>query len=368
MNLTRKLVPLTTAALLLTSGCSDASPEGGGPDADRASQTSDAAGSDEPDPDRGGGGDGDGAAEPARPVSPLDEYLGVGAGTVVKTDAAVERAYQESIARCMADEGFDYVPFVVVTTVTAMPDGTHMVEFEGPKLPDLPPAEFAAEFGYGISTAPPRSGGEEQDDPNIAIVDAMSVAERVAYHQAYYGRGVNLDAQGNVTSPLETADDSCSGKANRQASADEKGQRAIAQRTAAVEDAFAALLSRVRDLKGGALADARVTAGTATWGQCLAAAGFPGFDTLDGPRDDILGAARALLGPELDGKAADPAQLADLRRREIKLAVADDTCLQGWQATYDAVRLDLEGRFVKANAEELEDYRSAMSAALADQD
>ena len=48
-------------------------------------------------------------------------------------------------------------------------------------------------------------------DPNEAIVDGLTVAERIAYHRAYWGPGTRLDAEGYMVSePANTiADDAC---------------------------------------------------------------------------------------------------------------------------------------------------------------
>ena len=81
-----------------------------------------------------------------------------------------------------------------------------------PTFPNLPPAEFAARFGYGISTARPATATPNPQDRNEKNVRAMSVAERVAYYQALYGKGIVLDRTGNLTSSITTDDSSCDGR------------------------------------------------------------------------------------------------------------------------------------------------------------
>jgi hypothetical protein len=241
-----------------------------------------------------------------------------------------------------------------------------MLEERKPTFPDLPAAEFAARFGYGISTKPPAGPEQEDVDPNDAIVERMSVAERVAYHQALYGNGNQLDSQGYLAGTgIASSDSSCQGRADAGAPTTEEAARAE-QRIEKVQKSFASLLKRVRELRDDQRADPRVVTATATWSSCLAAAGHPGFADLNEPRASARAAAERVLGRDLSGAAAaDPAKLAALRTAEVDLAVADEECLVAWRETFKEVEADLEERFVRDNVAELEDFRSAMSAAVA---
>lgn len=302
------------------------------------------------------------------PVGPLDDYLGVGISMTIDADDAEYREYEEAIARCMAAEGFEYVPYIPDVDTTFLPDGTMTLEENEPAFPDLPPDEFAARFGYGISTKPP-AAAEEDVDPNEAIVARMSVAERVAYHQALYGNGNTLDDQGYIAGTgMSSSETSCVGRADAGEPTTE--ERASTQRRVErVQASFKSLLGRVRDLRDQQLEDPRVATATTTWSSCLAAAGHPGFTDLDQPRARALDDARRLLGRDLTGAAdADPARLAALRSDEVELAVADEQCVRDWRETFRLVKQDLEERFVRDNLAELEDLRSAMSAAGADQE
>lgn len=306
------------------------------------------------------------SAQAPAAVGPLEEYLGVG-DRQAGTDDGLDLRIEEELARCMAAEGFEYVPYVDTSfdaTVTA--DGR--VLMKPADFPDLPPDEFAQQFGYGISTK--GLGAERsaaQKNPNDAIVARMSVAQRVAYHQAFYGRQVALDDEGYLAgTSLSNSDSSCSGRAYALEPTDQERARSE-KRITRVQESFDSLLDRVRALRDQQDQDPRVSAATATWGTCLAAAGHPGFTALDQPRAHVRKLAEGVLGPDLTGNA-DAARLADLRAVEIALAVADATCAKAWRATYDVVQRDLEGAFVRENLAELEAFRSAMAAAVADQD
>jgi hypothetical protein len=299
-------------------------------------------------------------AEPST-TSPLDAYLGAGGGTVTEMSATRDREYQEAIAQCMAAQGFDYIPQPAGAITTTREGGYETVHIDQPSFPDLPPAQFAARYGYGISTAP-ASASRGAIDPNEKLVTKMSVAERVAYQHALYGESTPLDSQGYLTNSVDESSQACLSRADKAVPSD-KQEDALEHRVSRAQAAYQSLLDRIHALNDSELADPRVAIATQTWSQCLATAGFPGYTGTDQPRAKILSQARALMGHDLDPASADPARLAALRRTEIQLAVADNTCHQAWQATFDAVRHDLEAAFVAANATELKSYRSALAAA-----
>jgi hypothetical protein len=193
------------ALIMMLSGLcacslSDAGPEGGlttPVGSPSASGTTDASGQD------------DGPS-----LGPLEDYLGVGASVGATISDAEDREYEEAIARCMAAEGFEYVPYVDDVDATFLPDGTVTLDFGKSSFPDLPPDEFAARFGYGLSTEPP-AAQETKKDPNEAIVARMSVSERVAYQEALRGKGNVLDGQGYLAgNSLSSSDTSCLGRAD----------------------------------------------------------------------------------------------------------------------------------------------------------
>ncbi len=85
------------------------------------------------------------------------------------------RAFQEGLARCMADRGFEYVPDAP----------------EGPATEHLDPGtdEWAAIYGYGISidTSDAYGDVEPLPDPNAEYVESLSDQGREAYRQALDG-------------------------------------------------------------------------------------------------------------------------------------------------------------------------------------
>jgi hypothetical protein len=330
MTPVRRLVGLLTVLpLVALSACSTGSDSGTAPHAAAPSHTRSQAGS--------GGSD-----------FPLDAYLGAGGGPTVISSATQQRKYQEAIARCMAVQGFEYVPEPGASiTSTNIGGGAEVIKLNAPpRFPDLPPDQFAARFGYGISTAPPagRNGGPPVD-PNDRIVAAMSVAERVAYMHALYGAATPLDSQGYLTSTINGSPQACEDRASRLQPTDDQ-QESLEHRVERVRTVYKSLLSRVDQLSDEELADPRMTAATHDWAGCMAAAGFPGYTGVDEPRATMLARARTLMGHD-----------------EIATAVADNTCRQPWDRTFAAVRRAVEETFVRQNAHELRSFRSAMAAA-----
>jgi hypothetical protein len=337
------LMPLVILSACSGSGSGGTPPPGAGSPTHRASATSSTAAGDR--------------------SFPLDSYLGAGGGTTVISSATQQRKYQESIARCMAAQGFDYVPEPAASISENSQGGERIVHFDTPpRFPDLPPDQFAARFGYGSSTAPPASKSGPPVDPNDKIVAKMSVAERVAYQHALYGPNTPLTSQGYLTNTINGSPQACTDRASRHEPTDDQ-VAAMERRVQRVQTVYKSLLARIDALRDQETADPRMTAATREWSGCMAAAGFPGYSDVDQPRARSLVRARALMGHDLDPASVDPARLAALRRTEIDTAVADNRCRQPWDRILADVRRLAEASFVHDNFDDLRSYRSAMAAA-----
>lgn len=296
---------------------------------------------------------------------PLDPYMSGRRTSGASFDAAAyereTRLHEEAIARCMSDEGFEYVPFVQpVSWSTSTDGGVAVISVGSSQRPDLPPDQFAAQYGYGLSTLPSADSGAADVNPNAAIVDAMSLAERVAYYQALFGADQQLDSGGRPNAEMPGNPDSCYEQASTEVWGDQS-----APTEDAVSVAFASLLQQVDALAAQAMADPRMVAANETWSICMAGAGFPGYTDLNQPQSDVASRTRTLLGESLDIASADPAALTELQQFEISIATADYVCREGYGETFDAVRRDIETRFVEQHLAELEEYRDAVAAAAA---
>lgn len=302
------------------------------------------------------------------PASPLAEYV-TGVPGANRFDPAQyqreSRAHEEAIARCMAAEGFEYVPYVRNIQWTVVEGGALAVHAPGgAQIPDLPPDEFAAQYGYGLSTREPQEEELDDVDPNAAIVDAMSVAERVAYYQALLGAEQSLDGQGRPNAEMVGDPDACW----EQAATEVWGDRDALVTTDPVLAAFAPLLEQIGAIEERVAADPRMVAADEAWSACMAAAGFPGYTDLNSPQTDVAERAREVMGTAFDPTLADPDELAELQRFEIAIATADHACRAGYGETYRQVRHDVEAQFVEQHRTELEQYRDALAAQAAEAD
>jgi hypothetical protein len=110
----------------------------------------------------------------------------------VLTQRISMNAAEQATAGCMAEAGWDYVPFphdiVVYSTIGA--DGS----------PRAASAE-SPELAHFVGAA---------EDPNEAILDALSPSERGDYNRALYGNRVVLDGQGQLAGQeLNLTEEAC---------------------------------------------------------------------------------------------------------------------------------------------------------------
>lgn len=301
------------------------------------------------------------AAQATGAPHPLDEYIPPFGGIDAAESERWQRVNEDAKAACMAAEGFEYVPFVMVFEVTPLPGGGESIEHAGQRVSGLDesPQEFAAQYGYGLSVALP-TDGDTRPDPNEAIVDAMSVTERVAYHQALFGITQSLDDNGYPDSEISFGDPgSCwiegVDAAEGIVSAPDDGR-------AQVDASFSSLLGQIGSIYEEVMRDPRITGATQRWTECMSAAGYPGYADMNAPQSDIAERARALMGDSLDPANAEPEALAELQRLEIAVAVADVECQGDFGTIYVEVTRDHEQQFVDQHLTELEEYRDAIAA------
>jgi hypothetical protein len=215
-------------------------------------------------------------------------------GLVEKTDAV-----ENAIGRCMAAEGFEYVPVDFATIRTAMTSDK--------SAPGLSSAEYLARYGHGITTQfdkPIVELGIGSDNQRIRA--ALDDADRVAYDRALLGDNPN----GTFAFALEGEDFSRTGGCTRQA----------------VEQVFSPAemaASYFNPVDALALQDPRAIEARAAYEACMSDAGFRyahpddidrdlqnRFDSIVGDRDPTtltgsdLASLEALQSDELAATAA----------------------------------------------------------------
>ncbi|GAA1564638.1 hypothetical protein GCM10009789_17650 [Kribbella sancticallisti] len=315
--------------------------------------------------------------------SPLAEYMGegfmssAGGGMMRATrigggqesseeQLAKQRKVEDATAKCMQAAGFQYV--------AVPPESNPKSKFDDAF--NLPPDKFAEQYGYGISTIDwSKPGGEDDDNPNTKIRNALSATAKKAYDKALNGPhatgdgnvvAVPADGKGNN----EVTDMGCRGKAAEEVFG--KGENKL-------DDfkKFESLFKDLEALRKRIDADQRVVDATSAWADCLADAGHAGFKKVAEPRDkigkkleELTGAGKGkgnpggpavITGPPSFDKV-DAQKLADLRKEEIELAKADQGCKSKvYDEPYKKAQYEQEKEFVTANKTQLEQYRDAVS-------
>jgi hypothetical protein len=294
----------------------------------------------------------------AAPPSPLEPYYSAlyGSGSE-EEQAAQNAAIQDAVAACMKEEGFSYTPDPSLGSASFSTD-----DMEIPWGSE----EFATTYGYGVSTGAfdEMSGSVEYEDPNQDYIDSLSPGEQAAYSTALWG------------APPEAPDPGSTDEPSVDVSAEYDWERAgcmgAAQHefgdTGSMDPEFASLVEEM----GAIWTDVRevpaVVAAEREWSDCLASAGFPGYETKDDPVNDFNERFASLQGagtPEEagsagEGGAPDPAALDELKGEEIATATADFACGEstGYTATLETEQRAREQAFV-------DEHREALDALLA---
>jgi hypothetical protein len=287
-------------------------------------------------------------------LTPLSAFFTEGRGgepTQAERDAAAEdfRRQEQIIAACMQEQGFEYIERDYNQAVDAKVKNTEAF--------DLPPDQYAERWGYGISTIDPSQfTAEAPDDPNSAIVEALSPEARSAYDKAMYGNG------------REQADDGgCQGRAMREIYGEDFADRkeVASSEYSALDEEMGALWDRVVN-------DPRVVAAKSGWSDCMADAGHPEATDPDNAAQlvverfsDLYGVdpsqfKEVRAGMKSPPQQPAPAALAEVQSYERSLAMADRRCKAAYDDAVFTVQTEVENRFIEENRAELERYRDSM--------
>ena len=330
----------------------------------------------EPDPSNG---------SDAEEQSPLTEFLGDGAGfatgermvmSASSADLTDEerqqmRRVEELVAECMHALGFEYIPV----------DPSAGDDRKDPfaEAYSLPPAEFAREYGYGMTTLmPTERPADEGADPNQEIREGLSEAALEEYNRALFGEMAKVSEGGGAVAikpptPGETVapeDQGC----HMQAANEVFGGSPVM--TGPDMSEFEGLFEDMEALRDRIDSDPRLVEATGAWAACMAEAGYSEFETTREPEDSVMEQMSELYGWETQGDEGgvsvtvggpgdvdvDEAALAELQEYEIAVASADYDCEQDHYAYVQRdVAWDFEAQFVDEHRAELERFRDAMA-------
>lgn len=320
----RSWLLFATVALAACTGQSADSPDGGGESASAGATTStdDPAETEVAVPPYGGD-------YPSPLESAWNRIQGtLGAVTDDETAAheAVQMDQEELVAACMAQQGFEYIPWVPNWS------GSRAVPFEArPEFVDLDPLGRARLFGHGFVMG----AMEEQEhpidpgvNPNDAIRDSLSAEGSREWRVA-------LDAcvEQHVTGALS--------------------EKIMAKFSDPIYQEFDEDASEVEI---AIFLDPRVVTLDRSWSDCMAAAGHPGFDFDENtPGNHLSMRWEGLKAESEDGQTPDAGQAQELIAEEISIVVADETCQAqlDYVAARRAVQEEYESAFVAERAEDI---------------
>jgi len=273
-----------------------------------------------------------------------------------------ERVAQETIAACMAEQGFEYVPYV------------RNQNQGGFSIPDTE-EEFVEQYGFGIATMilenqPPDEEtmkAEIAKDPNNAIIDAMADAERDAYYAALYGE----QPEDGLEEPTEDSPGVTVGAFDPSGCQNAAYEETFNQGAEmAFYEQFGPLME---DIYAGVESDPRIVELEGMWSSCMAETGYDFADRNEAQvfllrRLEEVGAITDLEidsegmgwgygGGEIEPGSPIEAAVKEIAAEEIAMAKVSLACSADQEKVFQEVYQEAEQRFIRENLAELERYK-----------
>lgn len=278
-------------------------------------------------------------------AGPLEKYLSALDDGQEYTDADAaqdDKKYQEDIAACMAEEGFEYIPdtngYVSVTST----------DMTGPQWGTL---EFAKQYGYGIVSWPEEEVSDdsmtEYVDPNAEYRDSLSKSEKEAYDRTLYGEQVYVESENSDTDEVVEYDPSQNGCYGKATYGESDGDNYY-------EDPdFTDLFDAANELWTSMETSPEMTALEAEWSTCMGDAGFPGLTVKNEAEDSLYSEYIALANSKNEPSKA---ELDAFQAKEIKQAVADQECAKKvkYDETQQQIDFARQEKFISEHKAELD--------------
>ncbi|WP_129337253.1 hypothetical protein [Cellulomonas endophytica] len=294
-------------------------------------------------------GDGPAAEEEAE-MGPISRMMQEAYGEPDEQQMVDQQAQVEDlVAACMAEQGFEYTP---VDT-----SGQSFVVPEDGDVPEWGSVEFAERFGYGMTTSDELAEAQGYDpsveeempvNPNDERVMAMGEGEQQAYYEALYGVQTGTTSEDEpVEYDWTTA--GCSGAAQHEVFE-------VEVEGTDTQD----LQTRLGEIYEDAQQDPRYRTAQQEWATCMGDEGHD-FTAPEDAQQSISDDLNAMWEASTTGEV-DEAVEADLREREIAVAVADAGCREGadLDGVLGQVTSDLEETFYAENKAEVDAWVAAM--------
>jgi hypothetical protein len=246
-----------------------------------------------------GGGSGSGSAASGGNARFGSEEFGLSMDQLASKVEKVEGLMGD----CMTAAGFEYVPVDFARVKEGMDSDK--------SAPGLSDEQFIAQYGFGITTQYDHPGREiGLGEQNIAIYDALTPQEQVAYDHTLFGE----DREATFAQSVEAEDFSKTGGCTRQAVEQTFTPAELTQ--AYINPADVAISQ-----------DPRVVEALGKWSDCMRQKGYDYANPDDVEQDlhDRLDAVTHGADPRtLTG--SDAAALAELQGEELALAPVSITC------------------------------------------
>ncbi len=274
-----------------------------------------------------------------------------------------EQRVQELVAQCMADQGFEYIPYV--------PNQDAFGSFDE--------ADYVSEFGFGLATQilidesemERRFEEEMAQDPNRAIVEAMNPQEQQAYDTALYGEPPDIDPETMSEDEIDAyfqdyVPSGCMAEAQNEVYNQGAAEEFFRQFGDALDEQFRSIES-----------DPRIQGLEERWAACMKDKGYDVTKRTDpelsivrrleaigvvtdlevGPEGELMGYGMEAVEPD-DPRRSQIQAIAD---EEIALATASYECSKEFADVYQEVQQEYEQKFIEQHRAELERFRQEHS-------
>ncbi|WGD37107.1 hypothetical protein [Lysinibacter sp. HNR] len=289
--------------------------------------------------------------------SPLAAYVGKAFQPDEAKLKAQQKEVEEAVAVCMADQGFTYTPNT---------DTSHLVgaDLDSDFYKGRGTLEWAEKNGYGVTTQASSQDSEEPtSNPDEEYLASLSEDEREAYDIALFGapsgseEGDSPD-EGSSAEEFDPATAGCHQNATREIMSEGIGE-------AFTDPTYTELMEQMGTLQEKVMKDPAYLAARKQWGECLADAGYPDVEGVEGTDafELVLQKQNELYGLDDTDSSGNPAQptqqqLKELADYEIQVATADFKC--GEKTKANEILLDLqyklEEEFIAKNKAKLDSF------------
>lgn len=287
---------------------------------------------------------GSGSNSTAAQADPLTDFFGMSSPEKI---AAAQTKAQKKTAECMRTQGFTYVPYT--------PPQSQM--FNGPKPGEE--LDWKRKHGYGMSDSMANMGSQQVQanaDPNQALQNKMSQADREVYQKALFG-GAPAPGEEDNFMPTGCMNAGYNGGTS-------KDMQAIQQE---MQPKYDLLYKRIE-------ADPRMVKVSLDWSICMRKKGHEGLKSERDVYEKVLiplqnkifssGPTPVQESPEgqVGPPKLDEKKLAELRKVEFALANDDADCSTNNAKVQRAVVTEYQTKFLEQNRANLVKIKAAQEA------